>query len=258
VVSAREPYRRFATYYDFIYHGLVNYQGDVNFLEAIFRRELRTPPRDILDLGCGTGNHDLALAKRGYQVTGLDRSSSQLSIARRKARAARAQVRFVRGDMRAFDLGRTFDAAVCMFGAFGYLTQKSDAVRCLKAVHRHLRVGGLFVYEFWHTPAVSPRDDWFYKVGPRYGLVRLGHGRFDVRTRVLSVEYHFFAFSGRRVLDRFSETHALRTYTVSEMRGILSRGGFRLIAAYAATPQKKTFRPVRRDTFRVMVVARRR
>ena len=151
MVSAREPYGRFATYYDFIYHGLVNYQGDVNFLEAIFRRELRTPPRDILDLGCGTGNHDLALAKRGYQVTGLDRSSSQLSIARRKARAARVRVRFVRGDMRAFDLARTFDSAVCMFGAFGYLTQKSDAVRCLKAVHRHLRVGGLFVYEFWHT-----------------------------------------------------------------------------------------------------------
>ena len=258
MVSAREPYGRFAEYYDFIYHGLVNYQGDVNFLEAIFHRELRTRPQDILDLGCGTGNHDLALAKLGYRVTGLDRSTSQLSIARRKARAARMQIRFVRGDMRAFDLGRTFDCAVCMFGAFGYLTRKSDAGRCLKAVHRHLREGGLFVFEFWHTPAVSPRDDWFHQVGPEYELIRLGRGTFDVRSHVLSLEFRFFAFSGGKVLDRFSETHALRTYTVGEMRQMLLRGGFQLIAAYAATPQKKTFRPVRPDTFRVMAVARRR
>ncbi len=258
MISSSEPYGRFAEYYDFIYHGFVNYESDVNFLEAVFRRELKTQPREILDLGCGTGNHDVPLAKRGYRVTGLDRSSSQLSIARRKARAARVPVRFVRGDMRSFNLARRFEAAVCMFGAFGYLTQKSDAARCLRAVHRHLREGGLFVYEFWHTPAVSPRDDWFYKVGPKYELIRLGHGRFDARTHVLTVEYHFFAFSGQRVLDRFSERHALRTYTVEEMRQMLTRGGFTMLAAYAGTPQKKTFRPVRNDTFRVMAVARRR
>ncbi len=257
-VASGEPYGRFAEYYDFIYHGFVNYEGDVNFLEAVFRRELRTRPREILDLGCGTGNHDLSLAKRGYRVTGLDRSSSQLSIARRKARAARVQVRFVRSDMRAFDLGRRFDAAVCMFGAFGYLTSKSDVARCLGSIHRHLQEGGLFVYEFWHTPAATPRDDWFYRVGPKYELVRIGRGSFDPRTHVLSVEYHFFAFSGRRVLDRFSETHSLRTYTVKEMRQLLTRGGFNLLAAYAATPQKKAFQPVRNDTFRIMAVARRR
>lgn len=137
-------YARFAAYYDFIYHDLVNYEGDVDFLEVVFRRRMRPPPRSVLDLGCGTGNHDLPLASRGYEVTGLDRSAHQLAIARRKARTAGLEVHFVRGDMRSFALGQTFDAAVCMFGAFGYLTRASDVAQCLRSVGRHLRTGGLF------------------------------------------------------------------------------------------------------------------
>lgn len=249
-------YGRFAAYYDFIYHDLVDYEGDVDFLEALFRRFLRTRPRTILDLGCGTGNHDFPLAKRGYQVTGLDRSADQLAVARRKARETSAAVRFVRGDMRSFRLAQTFDAAVCMFGAFGYLTKNADAVACLRSVRRHLHPGGLFVFEFWQTPAVSPRQDWFHKVGPDFELIRLGAGRFDRRHELLSVTYRFFVLRARRLIDRFEETHTVRTHTVSGMRAILAKGGFDLLAGYAATPQEKGFRPVTRDTFRIMAVAR--
>ena len=59
--------RRFAKYYDEIYHELVDYEGDVEFLERVFRR-FRGKPKTILDLRCGTGNHDFPLARRGYET----------------------------------------------------------------------------------------------------------------------------------------------------------------------------------------------
>src|SRR5207249_11212331 len=69
-------------YYDLIYHALVNYEGDVDFLEEVFRR-YTVKPGTILDLGCGTGNHSVPLARRGYRVTGIDRSASMIAQAKR-------------------------------------------------------------------------------------------------------------------------------------------------------------------------------
>jgi 2-polyprenyl-3-methyl-5-hydroxy-6-metoxy-1,4-benzoquinol methylase len=176
---ASTSYGRFATYYDFIYHDLVNYQGDVDFLEATLRRRLRRLVRTILDLGCGTGNHDLPLASRGYRVTGLDLSASQLVVARRKARKAEVNVDFVQGDMRSFALLQSFDAAICMFGAFGYLTKSSVVLHCLQTLRCHLTTDGLFVYEFWNTLAVHPQQSWLDKIGGDCEVVRLSEGKFN-------------------------------------------------------------------------------
>jgi SAM-dependent methyltransferase len=238
----------------------VNYAGDVAFLEAVFRRWMDGPPRTILDLGCGTGNHDLPLARRGHQVTGLDLSASQLAVARAKAKREGLSIRFVRGDMRSFDLGREFDAAVCMFGAFGYLLKPADVVRCLRSLRRHLRPGGVFVFEYWQSSAARPAgyQDWFHKAGSDYELVRLSESRYDPRTRLLPIEFRFFVFQGGKVLDRFDETHVVRTHEVANMRALLRQGGFEPLAMYAATPQRKGFARVRKDTFRIMAVARSR
>ena len=251
-------YGRFARYYDFIYHDLTNYEGDVDFLEAVFDRWMKERPLRLLDLGCGTGNHDLPLARRGYEVTGLDLSASQLAVAREKARKSKLRVRFVRGDMRSFELRPVFDAAVSMFGAFGYLLSPSDVQRCLRRVHRHLRPGGLFIFEFWQSRAVRPAgfQGWFHKAGPDYELVRLSESRYDPRTRLLPVEFRFFVFRAGRVLDRFDETHVVRTYDLAGMRALLRRGGFDVLAFTAATNERKGFDPVRKDTFRVMAIAR--
>ncbi len=253
-----QAYGRFARYYDFIYDDIVNYEGDVDFLEAVFRRWMPEKPRRILDLGCGTGNHDLPLARRGHDVTGLDLSASQLAVARKKAKRARFRIRFVRGDMRSFHLNETFDATVCMFGAFGYLLTPSDVLRCLRRVRAHLRPEGLFVFEFWQSSGARPSgfQSWFHKAGSEYELVRLSESRYDPRTRLLPIEFRFLVFHEGRVLDRFDETHVVRTYDTEGMRSLLRRGGFDTVAFTAATPQRKGFESPRKDTFRVMAVAR--
>ncbi len=259
MVRVRGPYGRFATYYDFIYESLVDYDADVRYLETVFRRFVGERPRSILDLACGTGNHALRLARRGHQVVGVDLSREQLAIARRKARAVRAPIRFLRGDMRSFDLGRRFDAAICMFGAFGYLLETRDVLRCLRSVRRHLGPHGVFAFEFWQSSAAKPppHQSWFHKVGPAFELVRLAEARYDRRTRLLPVEFRFFVFKGRRVLDRFQETHTVRTYLVPEIRGLLRRAGFVLEGAFAVEAGlRKGFSAPKKDTFRIIAVCR--
>jgi SAM-dependent methyltransferase len=250
-------YRRFARYYDLIYHGLVDYEGDVNFLERVFRR-FRTAPKTILDLGCGTGNHALPMARRGYRVTGIDQSREMLALARKKAASLRTRPRFVHADMRSFHLGRTFDAAVCMFGAFGYVLPERDAVRSLRSVHAHLEPGGLYVFEFWQGSAARPApfESWLDVRRKNLEIVRLEVARYDPRTGRLPWEFQLIVLEGRRLIDRFEEVHTIQTYSLPGMRDLLRRGGFDLIGAFAGTNKKKTFAPVTPTTFRIMTVAR--
>jgi len=131
--TSRPLYGRFARYYDLIYHALVNYEGDVDYLEDVFRR-YKAKPRTILDLGCGTGNHSVPLARRGYRVSGIDRSASMIAQAKKKASRLRNPPRFVRADMRTFRFGQRFDAALCLFGAFGYLLTQRDVLQALHSL----------------------------------------------------------------------------------------------------------------------------
>lgn len=256
--EARGPYGRFARYYDLIYHDLVDYEGDVDFLEAVFRR-YRLRPHMILDLGCGTGNHDLPLARRGYAVTGMDRSAGMLALARKKStKVRRPRPRFVRGDMRRFDLGGKFDAAICMFGAIGYLLTARDLGACMRSVRSHLNPDGLFIFEFWQGSAAmpAPHRSWIRLARRGLEIVRLDESRYDPRTGRLPVDFHFFVFRHRRSIDKFAEHHTIQTHSVREVRDLLRRAGFDLVGAFAATNIAKGFRPATKESFRVMAVAR--
>src|SRR5215472_2918927 len=92
---------------------------------AFLVQTLALPPgAALLDLACGQGRHAIALAQRGYRVTGLDLSASHLALARQAAAAEGVAVTWVEADMRALPPG-PFDAVINLFSAFGYL--ESDA-----------------------------------------------------------------------------------------------------------------------------------
>src|SRR5205807_2407412 len=221
---SRGAYRRFARYYDLIYHGLVNYEGDVDFLENVFQK-FHIDPKTVLDLGCGTGNHDLPLARRGYRVTGIDRSREMLSLARKKGATLRPRPRFVHADMRSFRLGERFDVAICMFGAFGYLLTQRDALQSLRSIRTHLEPKGFFVFEFWHGPAArpSPFQTWTHIAKKGIEIVRLDEARFDPRTGRLPVEFRFFVFGVGRWLGGFDEIHTILTYPAPGTREWVAR-----------------------------------
>jgi len=249
-------YGRFAQYYDLVYGEMVDYPGECDTLEALFRRFRKARAHSVLDLGCGTGTHAAVLGGRGYDVVGLDRSRSQLAVARAKVKGRGLPVSFVQKDMRRFDLRRTFDAAICMFGGFGYLLTDRDVVSHFASVQRHLVPDGLYVFEFWQESAVVARHkSWLLRERP-FRLIRLSETAHDRRRHRLAVDFRFFVFDRDRLRDRFDETHVLRLYRVSEVRRLLARAGMRLVAAYAGRQPPKRFPPVRPDSFAVLAVAR--
>lgn len=127
--------------YDAIHLDAPVLNGDV----AFYLRQARQTGGPILELGCGTGRVSVPLQQAGFEVVGLDLSPRMLAIARAKA----PEVRWVRGAMERFDLGRRFRLILIPFRAFQHLLEVDDQRRCLASARRHLaRRGRLVIHLF--------------------------------------------------------------------------------------------------------------
>ena len=101
----------------------------------------------VLDVGCGTGRHALALGKLGYRVTGLDLSETLLTHARRLA--PEMGIDWHLGDMREMPFpANRFDAVVNWFTTFGYFATDAENARVLGEIARVLKPGGRFLIDY--------------------------------------------------------------------------------------------------------------
>ena len=139
------------------------FADDLPFYENLARRG----DGPVLELGTGTGHAAIPLARAGFEVWGIDSSEAMLDRARSKAEDAE-NPRFIAGDMRDFQLGRTFDLIFAGLGAFHHLLTSNDQLACLRCVADHLAPNGLFVcdlrpllHEDWEAGESAPLlHDW--------------------------------------------------------------------------------------------------
>ena len=104
-------------------------------------------PQSILDLCCGPGRFAVPLARRGFRVTGVDRTAFFLNKARERAAAENVEISWVQVDMRTFVQPGAFDLAISMFTSFGYFDDKAEDLTVLRNVHESLRPGGALVMD---------------------------------------------------------------------------------------------------------------
>lgn len=130
-------------------------QGEAEHLADLIKKLI--PPSEwshVLDLGCGRGRHSLSLARRGYDVTGLDLSETSIRVAReRVAEQGIEGIRFLVADMREpFD--ETVDAVVNLFTSFGYFQGDKENRKVLKNIYDMLRPGGRVLIDFLNADRV--------------------------------------------------------------------------------------------------------
>jgi len=219
--------------YDLLYHDK-DYTAECDLIEHLFQTCGDGSIRSVLDLGCGTGNHAIRLAQRGYEVVGVDRSESMLARARSKAPTCPSggSAVFHQGDIRSVDLGQDFDAALMMFTVLGYQLENADVLSALKTAHRHLRTGGLLIFDVWYGPAVlHQRPSQHIKVIPIEGgkILRAASGELDVRRHICTVHYHMWKLEGERLVAETEETHSMRYFFAQELKLLLEVSGFRLL-----------------------------
>ena len=129
----------------------IDYKSFADFYEASFKRAGLSPAL-VLDLGCGTGKMTVEMAKRGYDMIGVDGSAEMLSQAMtRKYEENLPSILLLQQDMRAFELYGTVGAVISSLDCINYLTGEGDLDRCLALVHNYLDPNGIFLFDV-NTP----------------------------------------------------------------------------------------------------------
>lgn len=246
----------YAMEYDLLY-AEKDYRAECDLLEDAFRRYGRNEIRTVLDLGCGTGNHAIPLAQRGYRVTGVDRSEEMLKSARAKAAQMNASVVWQEGDIRTIHVAEAFDAALLMFAVLGYQLENKDVLAALRTVHSNLRPNGLLIFDMWYGPAVlkiGPTER--IKVTPSADgqLIRAAIPTLDVRRQVCRVQYHLWMLRDKQVVRETEEAHSMRFFFPIELELMLDQIGFELLSL-TAFPSLE--RPADETSWNALVIARR-
>lgn len=234
-----------AAFYAETYDAVVDdWPGEIEFYLGL-AAEARARGQAVLELGCGTGRVALRLPQAGATVVGLDRAPHMLAQARRKS-AGMANVRWVEGDMRAFDLGERFGLAIIPGHSFQHLNTPDDQLACLASIARHLAPGGLLVVHLDHQDPAWLGDLLSGKGGgfeERGSFRRAATGRMvrtwkawsyerATQTATSQVAWEEIEEDGRVVARWQTDPVRLHCLFRFEMEHLLGRAGYSVEALY--------------------------
>lgn len=197
-----------ARFYDAVY-SFKDYAAEAAKVDALIKE--RTPgARTLLDVACGTGKH-LEYLRERYEAEGLDLDPELLGIAHERLPG----IPLHEGDMLAFDLGRRFDAVLCLFSSIGYATTVPRLRRAVATMAAHVAAGGVLVVEPWLTPEVW-QDDHLGAVFVDEADLKIARVNLSERDgRVSRFVFHYLVLTADGV-ERFEEPHELGLFTHEE------------------------------------------
>jgi SAM-dependent methyltransferase len=148
-----DNFGKYAKYYDY-FNLEKDYLLESAFVVALIKK-FAPQSRSILDIGCGTGLHDIELNKLGYSVLGIDISAEMIKIANSYKTLSMSNLNFELNNRQSYFSHEKFDTVVSLFHVMSYQTNQSEISKIFDVVRKNLKIGGIFIFDYWYTPAVQ-------------------------------------------------------------------------------------------------------
>lgn len=221
-------YQAFAAVYDQLMADMP-YDDWLRFTREFWKRH-GSEPKTVAELGCGTGNITIPLAESGLDVTGIDLSSSMLTVAQEKSESLASmragRLRYVEQDMREWELGENVEGVLSYCDSMNYLTDVSDLAMVFSRTWDALKHGGWFLFDM-HTPyTLLTYDRQQPFVLQDDDISYIWTCEFDEQRCELTHALSLFVRNALGTYDRVDEWHTQRAYEARIIKDLLHQAGF--------------------------------
>ena len=222
----------YAAYYDLLYKDK-NYEAEAEYIRSLLAEQGVTGGA-ILELGCGTGKHAELFTQMGFSVHGIDMSPAMVEEANKRKPADLAdQLHFETGDVRDYQVNQQFDAVVSLFHVASYQTTDEDLEAMFATASRHLKPGGVFVFDYWHGPGVvSDKPTLRVKrmENDSHHVIRIAEPEMQVRTNTVNVKYTIFIRNNNiETYTKVEESHLMRYMFIEKLEQLARSNDYRSV-----------------------------
>ncbi|HBI64910.1 MAG TPA: class I SAM-dependent methyltransferase [Clostridiales bacterium] len=223
-MSEYSAYTLLSEYYD-RFTDDVPYDRWADFFEKIFAQRGQKP-EIILDLACGTGKLTCILARRGYDMIGVDQSEDMLMMAQENCGGLTETkpVLLLHQPMQRLELFGGIDACVCCLDSVNYVTDPDVLHEAFRRVYDYLRPGGVFVFDI-NTRAKLERIDGQSFVREDEDIFCVWQAEIEQNT-FCHYAFDFFERGEENAWHRYQEHHMERIYAPEELLAMLKEIGF--------------------------------
>ena len=225
-------------------------ENDIGVINTNIQQERNT----ILDLGCGTGTVTQLLAKRGYDMIGIDNAQEMLQIAMDKREQSGLDILYLMQDMRSFELYGAVGTVISICDCVNYLLEDEDVVQTFRLVYNYLLPDGIFIFDFntVYKYEVVIGDATIAENREQCSFIWENYYHADKQINEYDLTVFVQEDAGTDLYRRFQETHYQRGYCLKQMQAYLEQAGLVFVEAIDAD----THREVTDTSERIYVVAR--
>lgn len=208
----------------------------------------------ILDLGCGTGTLTQLLAKRGYDMIGIDNAQEMLQIAMDKREQSGLDILYLMQDMRSFELYGAVGTVISICDSVNYLLEDEDVIQTFRLVKNYLLPDGLFIFDFntVYKYETIIGDATIAENREQCSFIWENYYHADKQINEYDLTVFVQEDAGTELYRRFQETHYQRGYGLKQMQTYLEQAGL----VFAEAIDADTHGEVTDTSERIYVVAR--
>jgi SAM-dependent methyltransferase len=252
-----QPYTGFAAVYD-LFMDNVPYEEWADYVHALLTKQ-QIEKGLVLELGCGTGSMTRQLAKKGYEMIGIDNSEEMLSIARAKSEEAE-NILYLCQDMREFELYGTVAAVISVCDSMNYILSEDDLLQVFRLVNNYLDPNGLFIFDLDtqyayeevlgdSTIAENREEGSFIWENTYYEEEKLNEINLSL---FIPDQQNLKENLEAQIYRKYEETHYRKAYDLDTIKHLIEEAGMEWVAAYDALTEKKP----KKSSERVYIIAR--